>query len=419
MTKPPLARGQSRMVMATTSPKADIAKDSTRSHPVHGLVAGFFRVQPGSYPGWTAQSGDGQPPSGLGSRATHVRNAHKLPSWAHDHCRLEHTRDRHVHALRAVALACVNHNVDPATYRGLAMDLARAAAREDHKASALKALEYAWKQASARASSHPAKPDLHRIRAAHQAIEAEANATPWSGQAGNGDRCVLAGILAMAVERQTLLLALAVRDVAAASGVAKSTAARALKRLQTAGWLELVEQARDDRAARYLLTTPATDKGGTPSLPTGEEPLSHLRTITLQSVITHDAFASGALGRSAARVLVALPLMRGTSAHDIAEQLGLSTRTVRSALERLEAVGLAYQGPTGWIGRPDDADFDEIARAYGTDGLLERRKLQHTQERQGYADALVWIREKREQWRRGSRETRIRAAMHKHGLIAA
>jgi len=351
--------------------------------------------------------------------ATAMRNTHKLPSWVHDHCRLEHTRDRHIHALSAVALACVNKNIDPATYRGLAMDLGWAAAREDHKAHALKALDYCWNRALARARTNPAKPDLARIANAHAAIEVEADGMAWSGQAGNGDRCVLAGILTMARERQTLLLALAVREVSAAAGVAKSTAARALKRLQGAGWLELIEPARDDRAARYLLSTPSTGKGGTPSLPAGVEPLSHLRQIALSEVITHDAFAAGALGRSAARVLVALPLMEGITPQAVAARLGLSVRTVKTALERLEAVGLAYLGTNGWIARPEAADLDEVAYAYGTTGLLEQRNLQHEREREGFAEALVWIKNRREIWRAGNREARIRAAMAKHGLIAA
>lgn len=339
--------------------------------------------------------------------------AKPLPGWAVDACHLEHPYPSHRRALLAVALAAVNAGWERSRFWGIAEDLAEAACREDRKRgrqAKAKALGRAWDKATQRVAASPAVPDLFTVRRTLADAAALADRLPWKGQAGNGDRATLAGVLRIAEEGTprkprrlpSLVLALSARDVAEAAGVGKSTAARALARLTERGWLVLVEAAKEGNAARYRLRLPVA-LDGTPSLPVGEAKVSHLGTHPLAALVTLDAFAPRALGRSGARVLAMLDPLEPQTPAALAERLGLTVPTVRRALRALEAVGAAWRERQGrgfrWSARVEALEADRIAEAYGTAGRAERRALEHDRDREGYAAALEHFRHRRAAWR--------------------
>lgn len=322
-----------------------------------------------------------------------------LPGRTVDALQLEHGKPRHSHALQSVALSMVNAGCTEQDFLERGFPLARAAAEQDSHgrtpstANVRRSMGRAWGKAQARAQASPAVHDAFTVRRTIAQAQALADCTPWGGQAGNGNRAVLAAVLAIAEREDSLLLALSVRRVAEEAGVGTGTAARVLERLTRLGWLVKVEAAREDRATRYRLTVPqAPEQAETGQAEAG------LSAVSLAELVAHDAFAPAALGRTAARVLAALDDMQWQSPADLARRLGLRARTIGRALEALEAVGLAYRQARGrgsvWVARPEQLEaLDDIAADLGTAGRAAGRALAHERQRWGYSLHLERMRE--------------------------
>jgi DNA-binding transcriptional regulator YhcF (GntR family) len=312
-----------------------------------------------------------------------------LPAWIVDACHLEHDKPSHLAALMSVALGYLAHGRTHTEFAAQAEELAKAAARDDKRPNTwAKKLHRAWAKAQARHSESPTTFDAFAIIRNLDAIRTQADSEAWSGQAGNGTRAVLEGVLTLARNRRTQRLALSVRAVSEAAGVSKNTAARGLHRLTERGYLELAEKAQGEKAAIYVLRN--RDVDGTRGIPlTGGESVSHLGTH-LGTFLTLDAFAPKALGRTAARVFAALDELEAQSPAEIAARLGLTVRTIRRTLVEMEAVGIVQRHTQAqgyaWTARLDAFDADEIARTAGTHGHSDTRRKAYELERQGYAE---------------------------------
>lgn len=250
-------------------------------------------------------------------------------------------------------------------------------------------LRRVWDKAEEFAQDSPAFTDEFAVRRWVEALRSLSHRDSWGGQAGNSDRLILDALLDTAARQRTTVVTASVRDLSEATGIGRTTVSRALKRLAERGYVSVAQESRGDHAHRYRLSRPKRYLGGTPSLPDrGVDP--HVPPVHLSRL---DAFAPAALGRTAARVLAALDPVELLTAVEVANALGVTPRTVRRALDRLLAVGAVVRLPRDgrssvWAARLDDVDWEEVAEAYGTSGIAERRLAEHERNRQGWA---VWL----------------------------
>jgi len=308
-------------------------------------------------------------------------------------------------AMSSLALACANR---PNAWHRLrftteAQQLAREVCRQDKKPTG-KASYVAgryWDRAVARVAEQPAaRPDAFEVRAYVVELEQAANLSAWPGRAGTSDRLALAAVHSLAIERRTALLGLSCRDVGLRAGLGTGTAARALRRLEGAGWLVKAAPRLDPtHATTYRLTRPSdSDVMGHRVLPpTGEGTCPIVTTtvhVSLEQLASHDAFTHRALGRMASRVLPVLDDLQALTASEVASRLGVSRRSAFRALEALEAPGIVWRVRRGrayeWTLRPASLDsLDEVAEAYGTTGTAARKAESVRLERQRYADHVA------------------------------
>lgn len=308
-------------------------------------------------------------------------------------------------AMSALALACVQRPNAWHRFRFTteAEALAREVCRQDRKplGKARFIAGRAWDRAVIFAAERPAaKPDAFEVRAYVVDLEQAANSSAWPGRAGTSDRLALAAVHSLAIDRRSSLLGLSCRDVALRAGLGTGTAARALQRLESAGWLVKAAPRIDPtHATTYRLSKPTdSDVMGHRVLPpTGEGtcPITTPSTVhvSLEDVASHDAFAPKALGRMASRVLVVLDDLQALTASEVASRLGVSRRSAFRALEALEAPGIVWRVRRGrayeWTLRPERlASLDEVAAAYGTAGRAALSAERVRRERLAYAEQL-------------------------------
>jgi len=88
-------------------------------------------------------------------------------------------------------------------------------------------------------------------------------------------------------------------------------------------------------------------------------------------------------GLSSARRTYELLLAGFTAAREIAQHLGLTSRTVVRHLRKLEEAGLAQKKPDGtWVGF--ERSPIEVANEIGTLGAGDRQAKRHAREREGF-----------------------------------
>uniref|UniRef100_UPI003F4922DE hypothetical protein n=1 Tax=Streptosporangium sp. CA-256172 TaxID=3240076 RepID=UPI003F4922DE len=302
------------------------------------------------------------------------------------------------------------------------------------------------------------------------AVRAAIDAVPerWCTQAGPSDRKALEYVLELALEAVTTEIELDCRRLATATGMGRSTADRALRRLALDGWLALAAAGEGQKARRFTLVAPAglqasaieapppafpgssegleavTDvtketlaEGGTqvnPRLPAALRPLGlspsssplALRErilIDLRSwreIVSHDLFShpgpeQPGLGRHMA--VTAAVLEQGGCADaglykvdQLVEMTGYDPRTVRRHLRILTGHQLARR-----VGKPSPAaafertpvTFSHVADRIGATGVRERRVRAYSVERDAYA---WWLAE--EEW------MRTPGKRHRTGAIA-
>ncbi len=252
-----------------------------------------------------------------------------------------------------------------------------------------------------RAHERPAVADAPSVRAELAALLAAADHNPalWAGAAGVTDRAVLAALVDVALAAATLTPSASTRQLGERANISHSTAAVALGRLVTRGWLRQEQPANGTLAATWRLVRPAN----LPALPREVDELLEAllpRPLTPAggSARAHDAFAHtihGGLGRVAARVFDALDdgAHGGLSVRQLAALTGLHPRTIIRHLVALQAADLATSGGGGrtWSRSLAAGDatqlpaiLDAAATMLGCAGTTERRAAQHAAQREAY-----------------------------------
>ena len=263
------------------------------------------------------------------------------------------------------------------------------------------------------------EPRCSEVVAAVAALQRRADAAPgrWAQGGGPADRRVLDVACEQMLTAVRLDIELDVRRLALLTGMGRSTAHAALRRLVGDGWITPAAPAAGVHGAHWALpTAPATpphrapDELSTAKTPQGrtqgnpppsEAPtlrrawLSHLRGRT--SAVLHDALTASGLGHHTARVYQALTTTP-TSGVDLTVATGYSSPRLQRLLDRLAGRRLACTDRAGhWRllgrGHTTGARLDRAARALGVDGLLVDRAARYGIERQAWAwwcDELAW-----------------------------
>lgn len=268
-------------------------------------------------------------------------------------------------------------------------------------------LEKAWPKAQAIAALRrplpPPRPqkDLTELDAIVTAAAAVLNGfrvTPgrWGKTLGRvSERSVLASIAYLTLQTGKSTVAAAARDLGPMAGIAASTAADALTRLQEAGFVELVRDHSGSNANEYQLSghfSTAPDKTRTQP---NQHPRPPSELFTLRSVIVdqleelltdrrHDVFTYQGLGHYAG--LVYAHIANGTpgTVESIRQALGMSARHAIASLSLLRAHRLIVRLKGGWTRAKRDFRA-RVARILGVAGVLEQRLDRYRVDRQLWA----------------------------------
>lgn len=204
-------------------------------------------------------------------------------------------------------------------------------------------------------------------------VQAAAESTPWPGKTGSTNRAVFLAHTNLAHRSGQQTYHASTRDIAEIAGVGRKTATKASRRLEKAGFLELIQPASFTYANRYRLPEK-----------TNKAPLPHIGLEGVgssSSFLLPDAFRRGGLGLAAFEVLRGLesgPL----KAREIAQQTGRHVQTVRKALGALNDHGYAQKLCGRWTGTPfSEINLDDLARRVGTIGARRKQKERHRGER--------------------------------------
>jgi hypothetical protein len=198
-----------------------------------------------------------------------------------------------------------------------------------------------------------------------------AEASRWSGIAGATDRRVLHAHLLPSLKAGSVNYRMSTRACADLSGIKHQTVSRAHRRLTKAGWLKSEPRVSKRSISRWTLTVPP------------EAPKDSPKAVPLLPIEVLDVFSPPGIGPNALRLWEALSATERPPA-DLAHELHLHPTTVRKRLRHLESFELATKTQAGWI--RCEGDLTEVARALGTDGMMDRRREEHRRARQAMAD---------------------------------
>lgn len=248
------------------------------------------------------------------------------------------------------------------------------------------------------------------VAGVREAIAAEPRR--WSTQAGPADRRVLEYLLALALDAVTDEIEIDCRRLALATGMGRSTAARALGRLVLDGWATLLTPGEGQRAHRYRVTPQGADEavstvteetyggGGTQMIPPPGKPLRppgaererHRADLRARrEIVAHDAFThphrdQPGLGRHVASTAAALSTGL-YKVKDLARSTGYTECTTRRHLKLLQEHHIARRtsGLVTGRWRRTRLHLDTAARTMGAIGVRERRHRAYAVERTAYA----------------------------------
>lgn len=273
-----------------------------------------------------------------------------------------------------------------------------------------------------------------------RAIEAETAAGRWSRQSGPSDRKTVEYVLELALDAVSEEIEIDCRRLALATGMGKSTAARALHRMCLDEWLCLVTQGEGQRAHRYrVLPRTLEDAADQPSVRSSQAgasavteensggggtqgnppPVADLRPALAlreqrraalrrrRQVLAHDLFThpspardQAGLGRHVAATAAAALGTGMYKVKDLAGVTGYRPATVRRHLDTLARHQLAptrRPSTTPQARQSLQKRLDRAARRIGADGTRERRHRGYAVERAAYAWWLAehdWMRTK-------------------------
>lgn len=342
-----------------------------------------------------------------------------IEAWALRALDGEHEYPSHYSALVAVAAHALARGWTLSALWDNCEELARLQAHADKRTPSprrlARTITNAWNYAQRSRSS---KSDPFTVRRAVNAAREHLTQAKFTGRQ-NSLALVMEAALDAADTQRTLTPSLAVRSLEIATGLGKSTVARALARLVELDYLQPAQVSNGENASTYRIrhSREVLGSGTHKVFPSGTKGLSQLPTPT--QLAQSDAFA--ALGRSAARVVAVLPELDGPTPKELAQHLGLSTYTVREVLRELEAVGFTQRHKRGrayaWTVRPEamtEEGLHRVALDYGTNGTATRRARRITEQRSQWSKwheqrrkAQALASERTQQYRNTQRSRRL------------
>jgi DNA-binding PadR family transcriptional regulator len=249
--------------------------------------------------------------------------------------------------------------------------------------------EYAW---------NPPLREVPDVRERLESLSQRVAAHKWTGRTASKDRAVAVALVQWAHEVGTWTLDAGTRELGMRSGVAHSTAKRALHRLAAIGLISRDQdtQRQGTHSKRWVLDMQwgIRDELDPHDLSSGGRGLCGLNTS-----LNHPVFLGSALGQTAERIWLDLANdPQGSTAREIADRIGGDPKTIRTALDtklvanRLVTVSSLSSGR----GRPAKvyrldpsagrALMDEIAESFGAFDWHERTAERYERERAGYRD---------------------------------
>jgi DNA-binding transcriptional ArsR family regulator len=289
-----------------------------------------------------------------------------------------------------------------------------------------------WKAAELYAMRSPARAGARdpEVSALVASVATAADEAPqyWSGLPGPTARAVLSAVLALIARSGKAEVSAGQRQLAEMAGVARPTAASAVKRLLRTGWLEVVQPSEGTLATTYRVRLPAAPQPSVPAVDGARQPESpgpmpttarpappqlfdlddtdlplalHPQGVGVapgvvvaedppmeggvsflieQDVLlqSHDAFRrAGGLGGQAVQLLKVLA--RGAlTAAELILATGADPRTVRKYLGLLADQQLVeVDGEGRWAACHTPERLDGAAASLGTAGLGGRQRVEH------------------------------------------
>lgn len=238
-------------------------------------------------------------------------------------------------------------------------------------------------------AAHPPLESRHEAVALLVEFRAAADRTPWPGRGGSTDRKVLEALLRLAERGGGPVFRGSERQVEEQANVSRNTVRASLRRLQASGWLVHTAKGTVERGTTWTLRVPTN---ATAPVPLQGEGLT-IGAVTFATLVAHDASAAGCLGATGMRVLsLLLSSEDRLTASEMAGRLGVSVKTVRVWLRRIESAGLGVVAEDRtWLPVAVDAEtvlarLDRVAARTDYDGIQEHRREQHAVERQKFED---------------------------------
>lgn len=238
----------------------------------------------------------------------------------------------------------------------------------------LKRLQEDYRQCLAHAANTPAPPrSSGDARAQIGEIIAEAAIADFPGVSGRTDRDVLKAVHATGTEYGSMSVILPARDIALRAGVSRTTAAKSLGRLVTAGWIKRTVKVEGWPTGVYVITRGKEVYHNGTYL--GQDPDSNMSTCGTPDP-AHETWVT--LGKAAKAAWSALDT-EPRSCREIARRASIGNCTSLRVLRVLAECALAIRDDDKkWI--RGEANPDEVASLHSFD-TVARRKKQYEVER--------------------------------------
>lgn len=212
--------------------------------------------------------------------------------------------------------------------------------------------------------------------------EAWAMARPWPGRTGAYDRDAYLAHIHIAKTSGKIIYHASCRTVSEQSNMPRATAARATKRLVDAGYLEIIRPDIGNCATEYRLVINET-------LP----PPPIVRKCLISN-IEHDVFCRKGLGKSSKLIWEVLSEGPKTP-KELEIETGRKLPTIRKWLKIMNELfdgksekPMVYEFEGKWYGN-QDISLESISRFLEVNGVMEKRKKRHKEERAIHNSAFV------------------------------
>lgn len=228
---------------------------------------------------------------------------------------------------------------------------------------------------------------------------------PHHHKSGPTDRRVLDALCLWTLQSVQPAIEADIRRLALTCGIGRETARQALLRLEAHGWIKRVKAAEGIHGAWWTIDPqdaihrdPASTRSqGGEAAASGFDllSLSELASLLKErlTLSAHDCFTPGALNHYLGNVFSHLSQRPGTTIEELGQDLGSTRAWVEAALDRLYEHGLCASNGTNWVATPPAAR-DQVARLYGTSGVLAARKTRYWIERElwdWWQQELTWM----------------------------